>query len=563
MQEQESLDAGCRRQVLVDPAHMFFDEGVHLGLLGEVGVRGVGELPVLGPFAYVGEIDVDEGRDIRQVAAAKDHGFPNVGAEFEFILNELRTELGAVGQGHHVLGPVDDDEMAVLVEVARVARVQPAFFVNGFPGGLRVLVIPHHDRGRTHEDFACLFVDFHFRLGNGQAHRLELDVAIPVQHRDTADFRLPVDLFQVDSQRVEEAEHIGSQSRASGIGPFQMPQAQLVLDLLEHQPVGQEVLDAQPQGRLLLGKAGVGHFIANGQGPVEEPALEGGGVLDFHLNLADQALPNAGWTEHHLGADFPQIVLHGLGTFGKVDFEPNIQPAGHGHHLFANPCQGQEGDVLIVGFQGVHGHEVLGHAQQVLVRQHGQFGPRGGAGSRGEDGQVRGLALGQTLLEPTGVLFLKGFAQGDHVVEVHQVGLVVGPQTFGVVVDDLVDPVLQGRPDFDDFVHLFLVLGHDEGRIGPDGDVFHFRRDGILINAHGFGPQGLGRQFGDDPLRTVVADDGHGVFGLESQFVQTQREVLDEFIELPPGHLLPDAVNTLPKGHPVWVLLGMGVQVLR
>jgi hypothetical protein len=42
-------------------------------------------------------------------------------AELELVLDELRREGGAVGQLADVLGAIDDDELALLVEEAGVA----------------------------------------------------------------------------------------------------------------------------------------------------------------------------------------------------------------------------------------------------------------------------------------------------------------------------------------------------------------------------------------------------------------------------------------------------------
>ncbi len=125
-------------------------------------------------------------------------------------------------QGHHVLGPVDDDQVTILIEVARVAGAQPAI-VQGLRGGLRVAVVAFHHGWGAHQDFAAL-IDFDLRLRDGGSDGLEFDIAIPVQHCDPVDLGLSVDLLQIDTQGMEEPEHVRPESSATGVRPLEMAQ---------------------------------------------------------------------------------------------------------------------------------------------------------------------------------------------------------------------------------------------------------------------------------------------------------------------------------------------------
>ena len=75
---------------------------------------------------------------------ADDDRLLDVGRELQLVLDELRREARAVEQMHHVLEPVDDDQLTVLGEVAGVPGVQPA--VHEHAGGrLVVLVVAVED----------------------------------------------------------------------------------------------------------------------------------------------------------------------------------------------------------------------------------------------------------------------------------------------------------------------------------------------------------------------------------------------------------------------------------
>ena len=75
------------------------------------------------------------------------------------VLHQRLLDLGGVdveaAGDDHVLGPVDDEEEAVVVEVADVAGVVPAVR-RRLGGGLRVLVVAGHHQRAAHDDLAAL-----------------------------------------------------------------------------------------------------------------------------------------------------------------------------------------------------------------------------------------------------------------------------------------------------------------------------------------------------------------------------------------------------------------------
>ena len=195
--------------------------------------------------------------------------------------------------------------------------------------------------------------------------------------------------------------------------------------------------------------------------------------------------------------------------------------------------------------------------------EHGQFGARSGARRGRKNSEVGRFPAGDPFLVKAGVLLLIFLAQGFHVEEVHEVVFRVVAQALGVVVDDLVHLAFQLRPDFNQFVNLFLVFGDHKGGVGSADNIEHLFAHRVLIDAHRLCPHRLGSQFGEEPFRTIVADDSHGVFRLETQGMQAQREIFDVVVILLPGNGLPDAVNALAQCHFVGGALGVHGEVLR
>ncbi len=63
-----------------------------------------------------------------------------------------------------------------------------------------------------------MVADGDLRAGEADADRVEADVVVPVHDGDAADLRLPVDLLEVDADRMEEAEHVRTERGSAGIG---------------------------------------------------------------------------------------------------------------------------------------------------------------------------------------------------------------------------------------------------------------------------------------------------------------------------------------------------------
>ena len=68
----------------------------------------------------------------------------------------MRCKRRAVGELAHILGAVDDDEMAAAVDKAGIAAAQPPVVGHRLAGGVRLLVIALEYRGGADQHLAVL-----------------------------------------------------------------------------------------------------------------------------------------------------------------------------------------------------------------------------------------------------------------------------------------------------------------------------------------------------------------------------------------------------------------------
>src|SRR5207245_3943509 len=121
----------------------------------------------------------------------------------------------SVRQRGDIFGPVDDDEVSVLVEQRRVARVEPPV-ANRRGGRLRVFVVPDEHTRAPADDLARLGQP-DLGVGEGFAYRAELDVPIALDAGDAAGLRLAVHLLEVDPDGAEEEEDLGAAGRPARV----------------------------------------------------------------------------------------------------------------------------------------------------------------------------------------------------------------------------------------------------------------------------------------------------------------------------------------------------------
>ncbi len=68
-------------------------------------------------------------------------------------LDVFRVDVFATGRDHDVLGAAHQGQPPTTVQLAEVSGVEPAFLVDGFPGGRFVVGIADHDVRTACQDF--------------------------------------------------------------------------------------------------------------------------------------------------------------------------------------------------------------------------------------------------------------------------------------------------------------------------------------------------------------------------------------------------------------------------
>src|SRR6266568_809544 len=243
VQEKEAPDLRGVGKRLIPLPDLLCDEFPHLGLLGQVHVARVGQHPPLGPVAHRVEVDGDHGGHEVTLMAEGD-GLADERAVLELVLEELRREGRAVGEGAHVLGAVDDHEMATRIDEAGVPGVEPAVGVDDLAGRLLVLEVALEDRASTHEHLAALGdLDLDARDGAPGARGIRLGVRL--QGHEPARLRRSVHLLEVDPDGAKESEGVGPEGRAPGERPLGLPEAELVA----HGAVDEELAEGGGQAQ--------------------------------------------------------------------------------------------------------------------------------------------------------------------------------------------------------------------------------------------------------------------------------------------------------------------------
>ncbi|PAV69301.1 hypothetical protein WR25_10695 [Diploscapter pachys] len=161
-----------------------------------------------------------------RIGYADHDGFDDGGMLVQRLFDDARIDVVAAAQDH-VLDPVDDEEIAVVVEIADVSRPQRTIG-EGRVGFGRLVPIALHDLRPTRADFALLALghdarrvfavaDFDRRAGEGQTSRAFLvDAVERVAGDDRRGFGQAIALDQLRARvRLERMAHFDRQRRAA------------------------------------------------------------------------------------------------------------------------------------------------------------------------------------------------------------------------------------------------------------------------------------------------------------------------------------------------------------
>src|SRR6266446_481379 len=536
-EQEEPPDPRPLRQRLVASADLVADHLTHLGLLGEIHVGRVGNAPPLRPIPYRAGVDRDHGGHERLVVAERDR-LTDVGAEFELVLDELRSERGAVGERPDVLGAVDDDQMPLGIDEPGVAGVEPTVGAEHLPGRLLVPEVALEHRAPLHEDLATVSdLDLHPRHRPPGGGGIRFPVGL--QRDEPGRLGGSVHLLEVHSDRTEKAEGIGTEGSAAGERPLRPPEAQLVAYWTVHEELAERGGQSQAgRQRLALRAYDLG-ALRHGAKVGEGPALERRGVGGRRQNGGEHVLPDPRRGEERGGPQLAQIALHRLGALGAVGAETGHQAGEERVDRVPRPGHGQIRQRGVLRDEPRRLPKALRHADRVGVRDHRALGIAGGAGGVGDDGHVLGEAQLDLVLEEARMLDPELPARLLHVFEGLEPVMPVAGHSSRVVVDDQAEGrqlVTQGR----DLVDLLLVLGHDHAHLRVVPDVGQLPGDRVLVDRDRDPAQALRGHLGPVQAWPVVPDDGKPIAATEAEGRKAQREIPHLVVVLTPVPGLPD-----------------------
>ncbi len=218
-------------------------------------------------------------------------------------------------------------------------------------------------------------------------------------------------------------------------------------------------------------------------------------------------------------------------------------------------------DLLVLADAVVGGRVARGH-QEVPVREPRALGRAGRARGVADDRDVVGPALRQLRVEVRRLADLELRPGLLELGEAQQARLGVGAHPARVVVDDSLEAGA-GAPDEEELVHLLLVLGHGEARLGVVHHVLQLLLDRVLIDGHGHAAERLRGHHRPVELGPVVADDHDPVAAPEAQRGQAKRDQPGLLEVVTPGIGLPDPVVLLADRDLPWALGGVEPDELR
>src|SRR5581483_1167153 len=156
-------------------------------------------------------VERDQGGDVR-ASVADDERLRDETRRLERVLEVLRGDVLAAGGDDQVLLAVGDPEEAVRVDLADVARAEPAVLGERRGGRLRILVVPGEDGVAADEDLAVLGEPDLAAL-DGAADGSDAEVVRIAGGRRARRLGETVALDHGRPQRVEELEHLRRERR--------------------------------------------------------------------------------------------------------------------------------------------------------------------------------------------------------------------------------------------------------------------------------------------------------------------------------------------------------------
>ena len=421
----------------------------------------------------------------QHVAVLHDGGFLHAfGVFLQLVFDFVGLHVLAVGEHDDLLAASGEVEASAVVQMAQVAGVQIAVFVDDLGGFFGSVVVALHHVGAFGAHLSVHNLAVH--RGDGLAHAVGHQVARTGEGDHGGRLRHAVAFEQFQAQRLQPHGDLTLQGSAAAHHVFHVS-AHLLVDGFEDEA---RELDAVHPG-------------AEG----EEQTAHGAGV-DLLLDAGVERLPQTGHADH----DGDLAPLHGVHDVGSRHRGADGHAAAyvkrhhHGAHQRQHMVQGQQDERAALGVEDGHlfGDGAYIH-QYVAEREHHALGRPRGAGGVDDEGGVflvvcdfglfiaRGCRL--QLVDDVDVQRLSGLFDGG----LHRLQFLAG------------DPCADGLAVVDDVAHVA-----DGGRgVHGDGDA--------AVGPH--------RVEGVDPSLAVFREDERPLAGGVLALFAEERDALQQLSE--------------------------------
>ena len=535
-----------RSEAAVDLFDMRLNGVEHARMPRQFLIGGIADIVALGPVAHRREVNVDKGC-AGVAAVAKDHRLQDVGIEFQLVLDILRREEAPIGHLAHVLGPVDDPQVAVvLVKEPGIARRHPAFGILGVGGALGVLVVIFKRAGAAIEHLAGVAdADFHAR--GGHAHGVAAHLAIGLQGDEHRCLGLAVELFEVDAQRAVEIKDFRPDRLARRIAHAHPAKTERVLERAIDKEVSQPVFEAIPDPHGFAIQNCRPHLAGVPHEDVEQPFLEPAGIFHPDHHICQLCLEHARRREVIGRPDLAQVKLHGLGALGAVDAEAAPIGLPDGKDEIPDPGHRQVGQHLFVTGQVIELGRGFRRLDDIAIGQHHALGLARRARGVEHDADAVIIQLSAPFLQILDQFVIGGAPLLLNVDETVQLVMVVFPQSARVDIDNVLK-LMQTLLHLDQLVDLLLILDDRKTRAAMVHHIGHLFGGAVLIERHRDCAHGLRRHHRPVEMGPVAADYGNEIALIDSEIDQPESKRFDLFLGLCPSPALPDAVFFFPIG---------------
>ncbi len=484
--------------------------------------------------AIARRVERQERHDVRPAVADR-HRLRDGRDLLQPALEVLGRDVLAPGGDQQLLAAVRHAQEAVVVDLADVARVEPALGVQGLLARGRVAVVALEDVRAADQDLAVVR-DPQLRSRDripGPAEAVALGEG---QRRGPRALAHAEELHDRQAQALEEVERLLGDRGRGDDEHAGLVEAEPRADLREDELVGDPVAPGPARAPLIRLAARAPDAARPGHDPPPKRARLRPCQLDARLDL----LPHARHAEEEMRPDLAQVLGHLLDALREVDAGPGGERQEHGGDLLGDVRERQVADQPVARSDGQELPRTLGDEDEIAVREHDALRRAGRTRGVDERADVVAAQGGAAALDLRRV---RGRAPREQLVPGQLAGLALGRGAFLRLAFEQHDAAqargrpargrepLEGRAAVDDRDLRVRVLGDVAALLG--------RRVGV--DAGRERADRHRREIRDVPLGPVRREDHDAAARLDAERDEPACGLIHDLAELGPVERLPAA----------------------